>query len=126
MSRRMRPPGRPSVGEEGCLRTGPKVCQAGLDGERRPRRKEGPWWKPLVRRGTKCRWCGESTPPESSGAVEVAPDALGVDDASVDPRGPARVVPVSSGGLGVHQREVTPAADRSRFPAPDEMEGPGE
>ena len=63
---------------------------AGLDGERRPRREEGPQRKPLVRRRTKCRRWGGIHPPESSGAGEVAPDALGVDDASVVSRGPPR------------------------------------
>ena len=73
---------------------------AGLDGERRLRQKEGPRRKPFEHRGTKSRRWGESTAPESSGAVDVAPNALGVKDASVVPRGPARAVPVSSGGLG--------------------------
>ena len=69
---------------------------------------------------------GNPPPLLSSGAVEVAPNALGVDHASVVPRGPARAVPVSSGGLGGRQCEVTPAVDRSRFPPPDEMEARGE
>ena len=99
---------------------------AGLDGERRLRQKEGPRRKPFEHRGTKSRRWGESTAPESSGAVDVAPNALGVKDASVVPRGPARAVPVSSGGLGGRQCEVTPAVDRSRFPPPDEMEARGE
>ena len=61
--------------------------------------------------------------PESSGAVEVAPEALGAVDASVVPRGRARAVPVSSGGLGGRQRKLTPATDGSRSPASDVMEG---
>jgi hypothetical protein len=51
---------------------------------------------------------GLSTPPLSSGAVKVAPDALG----------PAREDPTSSGGFDGRQRDTTPAADRSRPPPP--------
>ena len=49
---------------------------------------------------------GLSTPPLSSRAVKVAPEALG----------PARAGPALSGGFGGRQRDVTPAADRSRPP----------
>jgi hypothetical protein len=58
---------------------------------------------------------GFARPPCSSGAVEVAPDALG----------PARAGPASSGGFGGRQREVTPAADRSRPPPPAGRGGGG-
>ena len=81
--------------------------------------------QPPRARHQKAAW-GKTNPSESSGAAEVVPDALGVDDASTVPwpSGPARAAPVSaeSGGLGGRQREVTSAADRGRFAAQDVME----
>jgi len=67
--------------------------------------------------GSRVASCGGgSTPPRSSGAVEVAPDALGCGSAAAP--WPARVEAPSSGGLARRQRDVTPAAERSRAPPP--------
>ena len=100
--RRMHPPGRPSVVEGELPADGSQDAQRGWTGNGVPggrkARARSRSFAGGIAAGRTAGGGAESTPPESSGAVEVAPDAFGVDNASVVPSGPTQAVPISSGG----------------------------